>query len=73
MSFKVTLAKEGAEGVILGCTELHLLIKQKDVNVLLFDTLTLHAKAAVNYALEKNPRSRIQPRNRSSERCAANL
>lgn len=47
------LAKEGAEGVILGCTEIPLLIKQKDVTVPLFDTLTLHAKAAVNYALEE--------------------
>ncbi len=47
------LAKNGAEGVILGCTELPLLLKQDEVNVPLFDTLTLHAIAAVDYALKK--------------------
>lgn len=42
---------EGAEGVILGCTELPLLIKQKDVNVPVFDTTAIHAEAAVDYAM----------------------
>ena len=45
------LVKKGAEGVILGCTELPLLIKQKDVDIPIFDTTMIHAKAAVNYAL----------------------
>jgi aspartate racemase len=42
---------EGAEGVILGCTEIGLLVGQKDSSVPLFDTTAIHAKAAVRYAL----------------------
>lgn len=45
------LVKQGAEGIILGCTEIPLLIKQEDVEIPLFDTTTIHAKAAVEYAL----------------------
>lgn len=43
--------EEGAQGIILGCTEIPLLIKQEDVSVPVFDTLTIHAKAAVDNAL----------------------
>jgi aspartate racemase len=39
------------EGVILGCTELPLLINNHDVNIALFNTTKIHALAAVNYAL----------------------
>ena len=46
------LVKHGAEGIILGCTEIGLLVKQEDSPVALFDTTELHAKAAVKYALE---------------------
>ncbi len=46
------LADNGAEGVILGCTELPLLVKQEDVDVPLFDTTQIHAEYAVEYALE---------------------
>lgn len=46
------LQKRGAEGVILGCTELPLLLKQEDVDVPLFDTMTIHAKAAAKLAME---------------------
>lgn len=47
------LAAEGAEGVILGCTEIGLLIKQKDTLVPLFDTTEIHAvKAALNSLVE---------------------
>ena len=46
------LALEGAEGVILGCTEIPLLIKQEAVSIPVFDTTTIHAKAAVRFALE---------------------
>jgi aspartate racemase len=46
------LVKEGAEGIILGCTEIGLLVKPEDSPVLLFDTTEIHAKAAVKYALE---------------------
>jgi aspartate racemase len=41
----------GAEGVVLACTEIPLLIKQSDVSLPLFDTTELHALAAVEAAL----------------------
>ena len=47
------LVQNGAEGIILGCTEIPLLIKQEDVNVPIFDTTEIHAKAAVEYALKE--------------------
>lgn len=47
------LLAQGAEGIILGCTEIPLLIKQEDSSIPLFDTTFLHAKAAVSYALHK--------------------
>jgi aspartate racemase len=50
------LAKEGAEGIILGCTEIGLLIKEEDVRVPLFDTTRIHALAAVEYALQPQVR-----------------
>lgn len=45
------LTAQGAEGIILGCTELPLLVSPTDVSVPLFDTTRLHAEAAVNLAL----------------------
>lgn len=45
------LIKKGADGIILGCTEIGLLVKAGDSNVPLFDTTLLHAKGAVNQAL----------------------
>ena len=45
------LQKRGAEGVILGCTEIGLLIEQTDVDLPVFDTTLIHAKAAVELAL----------------------
>jgi len=45
------LASKGAEGVILGCTEIPLLIKQEDCDIPIFDTTMIHAEAAVNFAL----------------------
>lgn len=47
------LKEQGAEGVILGCTEIPLLVKQEDVDIPVFDTMTIHAQAAVDYALDK--------------------
>ena len=47
------LAQRGAQGVILGCTELPLLIQSSDVAIPLFDTTRLHAEAAVNLALSE--------------------
>jgi aspartate racemase len=43
--------EEGAEGVILGCTEIPLLVHQGDVKVPVFDTTRIHAEAAVDYAM----------------------
>ena len=45
------LAKRGAEGVILGCTEIPLLVKPGETSVPLFDTTRIHALKAVDYAL----------------------
>jgi aspartate racemase len=45
------LAARGAQGVILGCTEIPLLVRRCDVEVPLFDTTLIHAEAALNYAL----------------------
>ena len=46
-----SLRKQGAECIILGCTEIPLLVKQKHTEVPLYDTTAIHAGAAVNYAL----------------------
>ena len=46
------LKDAGAEGVILGCTELGLLIRQSDVSISLFDTTVIHAKRAAQIATE---------------------
>jgi aspartate racemase len=46
------MIKEGAEGVILGCTEIPLLIKASDVTIPIFDTTRIHAEAAVQFALK---------------------
>jgi aspartate racemase len=50
-----TLSGKGAEAVILGCTEIGLLVNQKDTNVRLLDTTVIHARKAVEYALELPP------------------
>lgn len=47
------LGKQGAGAIILGCTELTLLISQKDTGIPLFDTTALHAQAAVDLACSK--------------------
>ena len=44
------LQAQGAEGVILGCTEIPLLIRQTDVELPIFDTTCIHAEAAVEFA-----------------------
>ena len=46
------MVHQGAEGVILGCTEIGLLIHKQDSQVPLFDTTRIHAEAAVEYALK---------------------
>ncbi|MGI6686419.1 MAG: aspartate/glutamate racemase family protein [Bacillota bacterium] len=46
------LIEQGADGIILGCTEIGLLVKPEDSTVPLFDTTLLHAIGAVDFALE---------------------
>jgi aspartate racemase len=46
------LAKRGAEGIILGCTEIPLLVSERDTHVPLFDTTAIHAEAALRHAVE---------------------
>jgi aspartate racemase len=45
------LVQSGAQGIILGCTEIGLLVHDEDIHVPLFDTTRIHALAAVEYAL----------------------
>ena len=45
------LKKEGAKGIILGCTEFPLLVKQTECDLPLFDTTLIHALSAVDFAL----------------------
>jgi aspartate racemase len=47
------LVRQGAEGIILGCTEIGLLVKDEDSRVPLFDTTRIHALAAVEFALSE--------------------
>ena len=46
------LKAQGAQAVILGCTEIALLVKQSDTDMPLYDTTALHAAEAVKMALE---------------------
>lgn len=47
------LVEQGAEGIILGCTEIGLLIKKDDCNVPIFDTTLIHALEAVHKSLSE--------------------
>lgn len=46
------LAAKGAEGIVLGCTEIPLLVREQDSVLPIFDTMKLHAKAAAAWLLE---------------------
>jgi aspartate racemase len=46
------LVKKGAQGIILGCTEISLLVKPEDSPVPIFDTTQIHAETAVDWALK---------------------
>jgi aspartate racemase len=48
------LVERGAEGVVLGCTEIGLLVGSEDTTVPVFDTTRLHARRAVELALDAN-------------------
>lgn len=45
------LVAQGAEGIVLGCTEIPLLIRQEDTEIKVFDTATVHAEKALQYAI----------------------
>ena len=45
------LVEAGAQAIILGCTEIGLLVQEHDTTVPVFDTTKLHAEAAVDFAL----------------------
>jgi aspartate racemase len=47
------LVDRGAQSVILGCTEIPLIVSQEDYNIPVYDTTALHAQAAVEYALQE--------------------
>lgn len=47
------LARQGAQGVILGCTEIGLLVQQQDCSLPVFDSAVIHALAAVDFALSE--------------------
>ena len=47
------LVDRGAQSVILGCTEIPLIVSQDDYDIPVYDTTTLHAQAAVDFALQK--------------------
>ena len=51
ISIFTNLRNNGAEGIILGCTEIPLLIKDDDFGLPLFNTTLIHSKAAVDFAL----------------------
>ena len=57
-----TLVAQGAQAVILGCTEISLLIAQGDAAVPLFDTTALHARAAAQLALGPQPAATARPK-----------
>ncbi len=46
------LVQKGARGIILGCTEIGMLLKQKDIDIPLYDTTRIHAAKAVEWALK---------------------
>jgi len=46
------MIEKGVKGVVLGCTEIPLLIKEDDVDIAVFDTTKIHSIAAVDYAMK---------------------
>lgn len=52
MSDNEVVGSKTEVGIILGCTEIPLLISQKDVSLPVFDTMKIHAEAAVEQALK---------------------
>jgi aspartate racemase len=63
------LASRGAQGVVLGCTELPLILSPSDVGLPLFDTTALHALVGVDFALGTSREARPQRPQRSAAVC----
>ncbi len=55
------LVARGAQGIILGCTEIMLLVGQAECSVPVFDTTALHVEKAVEFALDTDVRARLEP------------
>ena len=53
LSIIENLIERGADGIILGCTELPILIPENDISVPSFDTTLIHSKAAIEFALKE--------------------
>lgn len=51
------LKKQGAEGIILACTELQMIINSKDLQIPVFDTMRIHAEAAAEFVLSNEKQS----------------
>ena len=47
------IEKDGIEGVILGCTEIEMLIKEKDIDIPVYDTTKEHIQALVDFITEE--------------------
>ncbi len=54
ISIIADLVERGAEGIILGCTEIPMLVDQADFSIPIFDTTKIHSQAAVEYILSNN-------------------
>ena len=52
--------RNGAQAVILGCTEIGMLVSQADTDIKLLDTTIIHAKKAVEYAINEEPVSAVK-------------
>jgi aspartate racemase len=46
-----SLQQQGAQGIVLGCTEIPILIKQSDISIPVFDTTLIHVQAAIAFSL----------------------
>jgi aspartate racemase len=56
-----SMAEAGAEGIILGCTEIGLLVHQEDVKLPLFDTTVIHAEVAADWSTHEDIVAQVGP------------
>lgn len=60
-----SLCDRGADAIILGCTEIAMLVKPTDTDINLYDTTEIHCEAAVNFALDNSPAENNQANHES--------